>query len=153
MLDLARWIMRNDDLWQRCAETLTGQKCLVRFQSPIQEYASGAGYRDETGQIIIDIHPCLSLERKYQVFLHECAHFANRDQVLPSGFWRQAPASIKATDAERKAQRDEVREYRADQIAAAWDQYAERHFHEVYQWDLDYIGHKLLALINRRGDK
>ena len=117
---------RTFELMQEAAQVLTGKRVVIRFERPDLQRADGMTWRDNSGNIRIDLAPKLkdNPARLFDVFLHELAHA----KLHGAGYKKQSqpkPASIAhgVEDATVRAVMAE-QETQANKQAGEWMNYA-----------------------------
>lgn len=141
-------IDRLNELTQAAANHLAGQPVIIRWRYPAAEAAAGQCYKTASGQVVIDIAPFDSAEKKYGIFLHELAH-ARLGHAVYTGAVTKPPASIPRSDPQRAAWREDPREKAANELAAKWVKYGEKNAWR-YMPELPPLEANLRALLDWR---
>jgi len=109
-------------LFQEVAQHLGGKLVYLRFRPPPLRTAEGELYRDENGDLVIDIDPRWGWVHAFGVLLHESAHLKLHSHIAPV-----TTREVQAIGIPRPANaRSSPLEPPADAMAAEWDSWAEQ---------------------------
>jgi hypothetical protein len=141
-------MVETDELILQVARHLTGVRVVIRWKEPEDVNALGQVYRGEGGTAYLDVCDYLSLETKWDIFLHELAHIKLGHHLLSSpGSYKSPAGSSKRTPDERSRWSGSSYENDANMLAKRWNEYAEYHGRE-YPGYLTGIQQRLNALLH-----
>jgi hypothetical protein len=131
-------------LYPLVAQVLTGRKCKVEFRRPYVTGVRGIAAREgDTG--VIHIKPGMEPEQTLKTFLHEVAHIRlDWHKLLNNEEHLQEADTVDRADIPASKMIPQVRQMKADSMAAYWLHYAEMNTRH----DLPVA--KLTALLNWR---
>lgn len=121
-------------LCKQAARSLLGQEVTVGFRELPAGY-SGWAFKKPGGELVIDISPYLSLEKKFFVFLHELGHL-QMHVGLPEhnsvDLHSIAVPDFVGTEEDLRSYRESPTECQADSFAEQFANYARHKAIEIY---------------------
>lgn len=144
-------------LFSDVMRNLTGQQPTLKFEPSPSRGAFGSVTRNQAGGLIVYIEPTMSLDAIFETFLHEAAHVKLHAQAItPSKLPTMTAGTY--TNTARNNANYQADESAADQLRAAWLDYANKNAWRIPDGDHRYqamhpVIYKLMILRTYRSEK